>query len=562
MRLSHIWFLLAALVLASCAGRERRPEFLDGGGGAQRVRPAGEGRYALKRAVPIGAADRAFYLRYRSASGAPAASGAQGAAGEAAELRVLDPAGGVLARRALPVADLEVSLLVPLPRGSRVAGFALEPVGAQAPVVREAGITRAFAGFELAGGLLRLGTGIRGLNLGPGSAELLLDTGSFAGGEERWRIELEYELAGPVDWADLRRLEAGLEPVRRARARLEAGAGGRRTAFAQDALPGAQRLFLYPGTIGFAPARLALRPLEGSYTSVRRLEMLPFLTRPGEPAGAALDPLPADPATVLHYDPRLWRRPDYELFAWERFPGVLILDTADYAVQDRFFKRLAFFVEKRGYRGRLVSEQEVGGLHGYNAHDYSAEDLARFFQAADAQGFALNREEEQLRSILSANGILAREAAGGAVLSISRGSGELLRAYLLTHEAFHGLYFSLPRYREACQAAWRELEEPERRFWRLFLDWGGYDFTDEYLAANEMQAYLFQQPRAGLDSYFRRLSSGRLARAFPGEAAWLRGFLDAGGGGFERVFDRLAPVLRGEARLEGGRVVEWKKVEE
>jgi hypothetical protein len=392
---------------------------------------------------------------------------------------------------------------------------------------------------------------------------------SFGAGERCWRIELDYELAGPADWADLRLLENGREPSGRARAGLEAAAGGRRAAFEVNALPGARRWYLHPGTIGFAPARLDLRPLGGGHAAVRRLAVVGSLAAAGggvardaraqASPGPAMEQLPADPAAVLHYDPRWWRQPDYELFAWERFPGLLILDTADYAVQDRFFKRLAFFVEKEGYRGRLVTEQEVRGLHGYNAHDYRAEDLERFFAAADGQGFALNREEELLRAILAANGILGGQ---GAVLSISRESSGVLRDLLLTHEAFHGLFFTLPRYREACQAVWADLSGPERRFWSLFLDWGSYDYRDAYLAANEMQAYLFQQPRAELNFYFRHLTAGRLARAFPREAPWLREFLESGGGGFEAAFDRLAPALRREAGLQGGRVLEWRKVPE
>jgi len=553
MRLPRILLLLAALGLASCAGRERGPLFLDGQGGAQRARPAGEGRYLLKRAIPPGAADRAFYLRYR-----PAAEGASAVgAGAAGELRVLDPSGGMLVRAELKDAptSLEVNQQVALPPGSRVAGFTLAVEAGRRPEILEAGLARPFAGFELAPGRLHLGIGVHGLLLPPGSMQVELAPESYGVGDQRWRIELEYELAGPADWADLRLLEDGQEPTGRARARLTATAGGRRAAFELDALPGARRWFLHPGTIGFAPARLALRPLGGGQATVRRLEVVPQAAR-AQAAGPALDPLPADPATVLHYDPRYWRQPDYELFAWERFPGLLILDTADYAVQDRFFKRLAFFVEKEGYRGRLVTEQEVRGLHGYNAHDYRAEDLERFFSAADAQGFALNPEEELLRAILAANGILGGQ---GAVLSISRESSEVLRDLLLTHEAFHGLFFTLPRYREACQAVWEDLQGPERRFWSLFLDWGSYDYRDGYLAANEMQAYLFQQSRAELNFYFRHLAAGRLERAFPREAPWLREFLGSGGGGFEAAFDRLAPALRREAGLQGGRVLEWRK---
>jgi hypothetical protein len=600
MRFPRLFLLLAALALVSCAGRERAPRFLDGQGGAQKLRPAGEGRFLLKRPVPTGAS--AFYLRYRASSGA--ADAAVGPSeGPAVELRVLDPAGGVLARRPLVAAgplvtgglnprakegdsvEPEVNLQVSLPSGSRVAGFALAGESGAVPGVLEAGLARPFAGFELAADRLRLGTGVRSLSYSPASLEVELVPEPFAG--RSWRIELEYALAGPAEGEDQSPAEGGPQPGGRVRARLEAdAAGGRRAAFEQDALPGAQRWFLYPGTVGFAPARLSLRALGDGRLSARRLEVVPPAARAGASGGSALDPLPADPSAVLLYDPRFWRQPDYELFAWERFPGILILDTADYAVQDRFFKRLAFFVEKEGYRGRLLTDSEMSGRHGYNAHDYRAEDLARFFAAADAQGFRLNREEQLLRSILTANGLLrgggeqeegeaasARETAAatessparvvagrGAVLSISRESNEILRTLLLTHEAQHGLFFSLPRYREACQAAWRGLQEPERKFWRLFLDWGGYDFRDDYLAANEMQAYLFQQPRESLNFYFRWLTADRLERAFPAEAPWLRSYLKAGGGGFETAFDRLAPVLRSEADLEGGRLLEWRKV--
>ena len=595
MRLSRILLLLAALGLASCAGRELRPLFHDGQGGAQRARPAGEGRYALKRAVP--AANRAFYLRYRAATEGPAGagiaaaseagSGEAGAAGRpAVELRVLDPAGGVLARRSLvrvepgALADrseppaLEVSLQVALPADSLVAGFLLTTEAGPFPEILEAGLERPFAGFELESDRLRLGTGAHNLAYTPASMEAALASEPFA--SEGWRIELEYELAGPAEWADQSLPASGLEPARRARAWLEAAAGGRRAAFEQDALPGARRIFLYHGMIGFAPARLALRPLDGGRLTMRRLEVVPSPARAQAPGGPVLDPLPADPAAVLLYDLRYWRQPGYELFAWERFPGILIVDTADYEAQDRFFKRLAFFVEKEGYRGRLVTEREMSGRHGYNAHDYRAEDLARFFAEVDAQDFPLNPEEKLLRSILTANGLLrgggktataretatARVTAGqGAVLSISRESSEPLRALLLTHESLHGLFFTLPRYREACEAAWRDLQEPERKFWRLFLDWGSYDFRDGYLAANEMQAYLLQQPREDLNFYFRRLTAERLERAFPEEAPWLRGYLGAGGGGFEAAFDRLAPALRREAGLEGGRVMEWSRVQ-
>ena len=67
-------------------------------------------------------------------------------------------------------------------------------------------------------------------------------------------------------------------------------------------------------------------------------------------------PIPADPADILSYRVESWRNSRYEVFSWDAFPEILIFDTANYAVQDRLFKRLAFFVEKTGFRGRLSTD--------------------------------------------------------------------------------------------------------------------------------------------------------------------------------------------------------------
>ncbi len=174
-------------------------------------------------------------------------------------------------------------------------------------------------------------------------------------------------------------------------------------------------------------------------------------------------PIPADPGQVLTWDQSSWRNPDFELFSWSRFPRVLILDMASYEIQDAFFKRLAFFVEKAGHAGKLESLSALAGLHGYNAHDYRAEDLARFFDAASREDPpGLSVEESALETILAENGVIKKTAAGfaagdGCILSISRGSSPLLRSLLLTHESFHGLFFTIPAFRDATEAAWAAL---------------------------------------------------------------------------------------------------------
>jgi hypothetical protein len=92
----------------------------------------------------------------------------------------------------------------------------------------------------------------------------------------------------------------------------------------------------------------------------------------------------------------------------------------------------------------------------------------------------------------------------GAVLSISRSSSAIERRYLLTHESFHGVFFSSLEYREFCFGLWDSLPEVERQFYRDFLDSLGYDSNDRLLAVNEFQAYLMQQPLKFAASYFER----------------------------------------------------------
>ena len=84
------------------------------------------------------------------------------------------------------------------------------------------------------------------------------------------------------------------------------------------------------------------------------------------------------------------------MFSWDRFPNVLILDTASYAVQDDMFNRLAFFVEKAGHAGAIETPAALSGIRGYNAHDYRADDLARFFTTAEKQAVRLTPGEEAL----------------------------------------------------------------------------------------------------------------------------------------------------------------------
>ena len=218
--------------------------------------------------------------------------------------------------------------------------------------------------------------------------------------------------------------------------------------------------------------------------------------------------LPTDLEEFINWDIDTWRTEQYEIFRWDLFPDMLLIDTESYEIQSSFFKRLAFFTEKKISAGSLLSDEELIPLHGWNAHDYKADDIARFFNVADEIGFQLNENETLLKEILIENDVLIRngnsvEPLRGGILSISRESTERLRWLFLTHECYHGLFFSSDEYVLEVTHIWKNLTDAEQNFWKYFLDMYGYNITDEYLLINEFQAYLMQQNINDADSYFR-----------------------------------------------------------
>lgn len=514
-------------------------------------RLGGEGmRYRLERPLKIEGSRLALYLQLAGAGGS--------------RLEATGPGGETLARRELPHnGGSPLTFLLPLPRGGSLAGFALEKAAGNGrrPEVLRAGLGPGFSGFELRPGSRVIGSGISSIEWHEGRQDVGLSADLFHPSPQAlWGLELELTVS-PVSWAEFRREDRPLFPRRRWELTLSLEEGSRSAGFRVKAAAGATRLLLYPGNVPFSPRAIGLSwdPRQGN-GQITRLEVS---LHPHQGVRGELVPLPAGPATVLSYRREAWRRPEFELFSWSLCPSILIFDTSSYRLQDRMFKRLAFFVEKKGFRGRLAADEEFAGLHGWNAHDYRAEDLAGFFRRAREEGFPLNEEEGLLEKILLASGVLRREQAGGilpgegGLLSISRSSLPALRSHLLTHECLHGLFFSLPAYREACFRLWESLEEPERRFWELFLDWSGYDTTERTLVVNEFQAYLLQQERERVEPYFKEVMVSRMLHSRPELKREIGAFLDGRPDSFSRSFDALQAALWETARLEGGRLIEF-----
>jgi len=251
-----------------------------------------------------------------------------------------------------------------------------------------------------------------------------------------------------------------------------------------------------PAAWGFVPTELEGEGADLGLTEVRVVAV---------PEAA---PLPADPATLLAWPPEAWRNPRREWFSWTG-TQVLALVTADYDVQDAYLKRLAFYVEKAGHRGQLLTDEAMASEHGWNAHDYAAPDLARFYSEAVRQSFDLNPSELELRQKLVDVGTLVPQADGtfapgaGALVGVSAASPPALRRVLFVHEAFHGLYYTNPGFRAGVKTAWDGMSEGARQAFRSFLRLSAYDSTDEALMINEFQAYVLQRPAVEWSAFFR-----------------------------------------------------------
>ena len=247
--------------------------------------------------------------------------------------------------------------------------------------------------------------------------------------------------------------------------------------------------------------------------------------------GQVLIPVKTDPGLILNYSKTVWRTLDYEVFEWDRFDRILFFDTRNYDVQDNFFRRMAYFVEKEGYKGTLLTNEQLQGKHGYNAHDYSAVSMASFFNKALQENFPLNKEEELLKKILIENDLM--EFDGNAfiphengIVSISQESAPSLRATLFALEGWDTLFFNDESFRNFISAVYYTMDQTSVQFLKDYFKSQpglGYDQNDDYLMHNEFMAYLMQQRISEVAKYFVHLANrGSVIKYTPELAAYVR----------------------------------------
>ena len=553
---------LLGLLLAGCNGSIDSFEFVDRRDGAAETldlrdperlpaeeEPLLEGtprRVELREPVEISEDGAGVYLRYEGSGG---------------ELRVgfgeEELSWAVFSLPRLEGVQLPVRYYAPLPPG-QLAALQVDPGDGTLRIV-ELGLSPYRAGIELDAGGVQVSEGYDLLLRG--GAIYLSAPESLSPGNGIFEIEIEEQWndVGAPDDQPTARFALLREPPRPAVDQElgtvitdSSGEPPFEPTVRQKLLPGRRSYHLHPEAGDTEVTTVAMSGGEGSrFRAFRTLRI------------GDQEPIPADMATILTYPRERWRRRDFELFSWSAYPEILLIDTVSYEQQSRFFKRLAFFVEKEGFRGRLLSDGELAGRHGWNAHNYRPEGLAEFFNAAEESSFSLSEEELLLRELLLREGLIVASETGGVfepgtggLLSISQESYPQLRELLLTHEAMHGIFYEEEGFRERVRLLWdEELSEEERGFWRFFLSYMSYDPADDYLMRNEMQAYLLQYAVEIIPGYFRYRIAERLRNGVPHQRSYIDGFFSSRGDTFRSSAAALNEYLFRETGFRGGDVL-------
>jgi hypothetical protein len=437
------------------------------------------------------------------------------------------------ASASFPLRAERTRLVVPFASKARIASLSLTAEGGSFDLESIA-VERAFRGIDQRSSPLRVSAGFSLATLG-GGQELSIETpfaglGSQGASSTRPGLLLSY---GPAPYGSALRIRAYLTSGQERTFKLRCRPSGTTTVLDEGIIPADAESVALSAPKGVA--------IEAFYSG----ELLPS------------DYELADLGRIL-----LTNAPisEYEVYRWDMLPSVLVFDFKDYAAQDRFMKRLAFFVEKIGHRGALAKDEEIAPLHGWNAHDYRAEDLAAFFQAVKKKSFPINESEKELRRILLNSGVIKEEgdtikAGEGAIISIARETADQLRWTLATHESTHGIFFADADYRRFAQALWASVDPGEKWFWRTYLGWAGYDVGSDYLLGNEFQAYLLQQPSNAAREYFEKRKSAELLEKHPEMQEKVAAYMAQYGDSFEARAKQLESWLNTKYAVGAGRTV-------
>ena len=224
-------------------------------------------------------------------------------------------------------------------------------------------------------------------------------------------------------------------------------------------------------------------------------------------------PINSDLKFILNYKKSNYRRNAFELFNLISEPSIYVLKFKNLQYQSLMLKRIAFFTEKKEFRGILLSNKELENKIGWRGHDYRLQDIIIFFNTAQKSNIKLNQEEIILKNLIIFNKLAYIE---NNILKIKDQSINVgFAAYpedetilsidqitILMHEILHMYYFIDNDFNKSIYNFWdNNVSQEDKQVWIQFLDSKDYDTNYQYLVINEFYAYISQIPKEDITNY-------------------------------------------------------------
>lgn len=225
------------------------------------------------------------------------------------------------------------------------------------------------------------------------------------------------------------------------------------------------------------------------------------------PALALLNALPAFEGVWPRVTRQLYRpRPIAAVYEIQELPGVFLTLFNHIEGMNDVFQRASLAIE--GKKWPLNGLDLLGVFAG--GHDLRGVDLVSFWSKAQASRASdlqpsipvyvdptilhesvrrIETEKDFFHSVV----LPTLKARGAENVTFLAASANATSRRTVTHEIWHGFYYSNPSFQEAVRVFWSEsLREDERLEVKKMLFLYGYDTNDEELVRNEFQAYMLQ----------------------------------------------------------------------
>ncbi|UER67699.1 hypothetical protein LKV13_02705 [Borrelia sp. BU AG58] len=224
-------------------------------------------------------------------------------------------------------------------------------------------------------------------------------------------------------------------------------------------------------------------------------------------------PINSDLKFILNYKKENYRRDSFEIFNLIADPEIYILKFKRLKDQSLMLKRLAFFTEKKNFRGKILSNKELENKKGWTGHNYRLEDIVEFFNMAKKMNAKLNKEELILRNIIIINKLVyikdhtlrVKDKSRNIALasySEDESMSKAAQMIIFMHEILHMYFFTDNNINKEISDLWHnDIPQKEKRAWIKFLDNKGYDIKTNGLVINEFYAYTIQIPKEDIAEF-------------------------------------------------------------